>query len=362
MKQEEIIVTEQDEISIDLVKFFKDLLRYKWLIVSISMAFGIIGAVYSLTMVNEYTSTVKMLPEIDSKQGGGGLSGLKSLAGLAGVDLGSASGSEAIRPDLYPNILQSTPFLLTVLDQKVYVAKTKKWVLVKDLFGKESIKPTLHLGSDKEEEKKSEDDLGNIPQDAISKEAIQLNKKTDNLVNAIKSRISADIDKKSGVITISVKMTDPVAATSVATYTQNYLTNYVTKYRTQKAKTELEFLTNRKNEAKDAYDKALFNLSSYQDQNRNIFLNVARDMEKKLQYEVDVAYNIYNTISTQVEDSKIKVQRQVPVIKILEPAQVPVNKTEPKRSLITLGFLFFGLIASVVFVFFKTHNLKELFS
>lgn len=352
---------ENDEISIDLIKILKDLLNYKWTILLISIVCGILGAVYSLTMVNEYSSTVKMLPEIDSKQGGGGLSGLKSLAGLAGVDLGSASGSEAIRPDLYPNILQSTPFLLTVLDQKIYVAKTKKWVLVKDLFGKEAIKPTLHLGDSKSEEKNPED-LAIIPQNAIAKEAIQLNKKTDGLVNAIKSRISAEIDKKSGVITISVKMPDPIAATSIATYTQNYLTNYVTTYRTQKAKTELEFLSKRKHEAKDSYDKALFNLSSYQDQNRNLFLNVARDMEKKLQYEVDVAYNIYNSISTQVEDSKIKVQRQVPVIKILEPAQVPVNKTEPKRSLITLGFLFFGFILSVVFVFLKTQNLKELFS
>jgi len=362
MKTEQIQEVENDEISIDLLQFGKDLLTYKWNILIISVIFGILGAVYSLTLVNEYTSTVKMLPEIDSKQGGSGLSGLKSLAGLAGVDLGSASGAEAIRPDLYPNILQSTPFLLTVLDQKVYVAKTKKWILIKDLFGKESIKPTIHFGGDNDKDKEKTEKEEKIPSNAISIEAIQLDKQTDTKISALRSRISAEIDKKSGVITISVKMPDPVAATSIATYTQNYLTNYVTNYRTQKAKADLEFLSKRKQEAKDAYNKALFNLSSYQDQNRNLFLNVARDMEKKLQYEVDVAYNIYNTISTQVEDSKIKVQRQVPVIKILEPAQVPVNKTEPKRSLLTLGFLFFGLIISVVYVFFKTHNLKELFN
>lgn len=360
MKTEHVQEVENDEISIDLLQFGKDLLKYKWNILIISILFGILGAIYSLTLVNEYTSTVKMLPEIDSKQGGSGLSGLKSLAGLAGVDIGSASGAEAIRPDLYPNILQSTPFLLTVLDQKVYVAKTKKWLQIRDLFGKESIKPTIHFGENSDKEKVEKEEK--IPSNAISTEAIQLDKQTDTKVSALKSRISADIDKKSGVITISVKMPDPVVATSIATYTQNYLTNYVTNYRTQKAKADLEFLSKRKQEAKDAYNKALFNLSSYQDQNRNLFLNVARDMEKKLQYEVDVAYNIYNTISTQVEDSKIKVQRQVPVIKILEPAQVPVNKTEPKRSLLTLGFLFFGLIISVVYVFFKTHNLKELFS
>lgn len=360
MTQENIINTEQDEISLaDILKKVKEIFAYKWLILITSLVFGILGAVYSLTLVNEYSSTVKMLPEIDSKSGGGGLSGLKSLAGLAGVDLGSSSGSEAIRPDLYPNILQSTPFLMSAIEQKVYVGKTKKWVVLKDLFGKEAIKPKIYFGYDNEEkEKKSEDDLGQIPQNAISQDALQLNIKTDGLINSVKGRISADIDKKSGVITISVKMPDPVVATSMATFAQNYLTEYVTKYRTQKAKTELEFLSKRKQEAKDSYDKALFNLSSYQDQNRNIFLNVARDMEKKLQYEVDVAYNIYSTISTQVEDSKIKVQRQVPVIKILEPAQVPVNKTEPKRSLIVLGFFFVGFILSVVGAFIKISDFK----
>lgn len=360
MSQETINTIDNDEINIDIKQFLNALLAYKWKIAIISIVFGIIGAVVSLTMVNEYTATVKMLPEIDAKQGGG-LSGLKSLAGLAGVDLGANSSTEAIRPDLYPNIVQSTPFLLSTLDKKVYVAKKNKWITVKDLFGKEAIKPTLSLGSDSNDEEKKDKDneinLKNIPKQALGNDVVNIDKEINNKILAIKERISAEIDKKSGIITITVKMPDPVAAAALATHAQNYLTEYVTKYRTQKAKFDLNFLAKRKSEAKDQYDKALFNLSSYRDQNRNLFLNVARDQEKKLQYEVDIAFNLYSNLSTQLEDAKIKVQKEMPVIKILEPAQVPVNKSEPKRSIITLGSLLFGLIISAGFVFVKSQKL-----
>lgn len=361
MTQETIQNLDNDEISIDIKKFLNDLLAFKWKIAIISISCGIIGAVYSLTMVNEYTSTVKMLPEIDAKQGGG-LSGLKSLAGLAGVDLGGTSSTEAIRPDLYPNIVQSTPFLLATLDKKIYVAKKNKWLTVNELFGKEAIKPTLSFGGSEEDDvekdkKDNEINLKNIPKQALESDVVKIDKKVDSKILALKSRISAEIDKKSGIITINVKMPDPVAAAALATHAQNYLAEYVTKYRTQKAKFDLNFLSKRKNEAKDQYDKALFNLSSYRDQNRNLFLNVARDQEKKLQYEVDIAFNLYSNLSTQLEDAKIKVQKEMPVIKILEPAQVPVNKSEPKRSIITLGALFLGFILSAGYVFVKSQKL-----
>ena len=59
-------------------------------------------------------------------------------------------------------------------------------------------------------------------------------------------------------------------------------------------------------------------------------------------------------------DAAVKIQRETPVFKVLEPAQVALEKSEPKRSLITIGFLFFGVFISLVIVFFRTVNLKQL--
>ena len=356
----EVTSIDNDEISIDLKKLFQNLISHKWRILISAIVFAMLGAIYSLTSPNEYVATVKLLPEIDSKAAGG-MGGLKSLAGLAGIDLSSNSGTEAIRPDLYPNILQSTPFLQTMLERKIYVSKKKKWLLLRDLLSKERIEAPLSFMS-KEGETKNEEDQLEIPQGALANGLVNLDKKSNSILLNLKNRISSELDKKSGVITISVKLTDPVAAANLSFFAQQYLTEYVTKYRTEKSVKEVQFLKNRQQEAKARYDQALHTLSNYRDQNRNLFLNVAKDQEKKLQYEVDLSYNLYSSLNNQLADAQIKTHRETPVIKVLEPAQVPIQKTEPKRSLITLGFMFFGIFAAVVSVLLKTINLKELFN
>lgn len=361
MQNSENQFIENDEISIDLKKLFQNLITYKWRILISAFVFAVIGALYSLTSPNEYVATVKLLPEIDSKSAGG-MGGLKSLAGLAGIDLSSNSGTEAIRPDLYPNILQSTPFLQSVLDKKIYVSKKKKWIVLRDLLSKDRIKAPLSLSGDDDDKKSDEEDQFVIPQGALANGLVNLDKKSNAILLNLKNRITAEIDKKTGVITISVKLPDPVAAANLSYFAQQYLTEYVTKYRTEKSVKEVVFLKNRQQEAKARYDQALHTLSNYRDQNRNLFLNVAKDQEKKLQYEVDLAYNLYSSLNNQLADAQIKTHRETPVIKVLEPAQVPIKKDSPKRALITIGFLFFGIFLSVVSVLLKTINLKELFN
>lgn len=352
----------RDEVSIDLGQLYENVILYKWRVLISAIVFALLGALYSLTSPNEYVATVKLLPEIDSKSAGG-LGGLKSLAGLAGIDLSTNSGTEAIRPDLYPNILQSTPFLQSILDKRIYVSKKNKWIILRDLLSKERIKAPISFGSENEDEEPiDEDEQIIIPKGALANGLVNLDKKNNAILLNLKNRISAELDKKSGVITISVKLTDPVAAANVSYFAQQYLTEYVTKYRTEKSVKEVVFLKNRQQEAKARYEQALHTLSNYRDQNRNLFLNVAKDQEKKLQYEVDLSYNLYSSLNNQLADAQIKTHRETPVIKVLEPAQVPNKKNSPKRAFITIGFLFFGVFVSVISILLKTINLKELFS
>ena len=138
------------EISINFGEIFRTLKSYRILIATCAVLFAALGAIYSLTQPNEYSSNAKLLPELDSKSGGaGGMGGLKSLAGLAGVDLGgSSSGAEAIRPDLYPNIVQSAPLLQEVLKAKIYSTKHKKWQTVLDFLSEKQDTAPIDLGGD----------------------------------------------------------------------------------------------------------------------------------------------------------------------------------------------------------------------
>ncbi len=355
-------IEDNGEISINFGEIFRTLKSYRILIATCAVLFAALGAIYSLTQPNEYSSNAKLLPELDSKSGGaGGMGGLKSLAGLAGVDLGgSSSGAEAIRPDLYPNIVQSAPLLQEVLKAKIYSTKHKKWQTVLDFLSEKQDTAPLDLGGDPSDDEVSDVKLDKVPSGALSTDLIKLNKKERLAIKKLRASVVLEIDKKSGVISLTTKLTNPVAAANITSLIQHYLTKYVTDYRTQKARQELSFLEKRLSESRARYDQALFTLSAYRDQNMNLFMNVAKDREKKLQYEVDMAYNLYTTISGQYEESKVKLHRETPVFKVLEPAQVAVQKDGPKRSLITIGFMFVGVFVSLIYVFFKTVNLKEL--
>jgi uncharacterized protein involved in exopolysaccharide biosynthesis len=349
------------EISINFGEVFRTLKSYRILIATCAVLFAALGAIYSLTQPNEYSSNAKLLPELDSKSGGAG-GGLKSLAGLAGIDLGGgSSGGEAIRPDLYPNIVQSAPLLQEVLKAKIYSTKYKKWQTVLDFLSEKQDTAPIDLGGDpNDEDVVSDVKLDKVPTSALSADLIKLNKKEQAAIKKLRASVVLEIDKKSGVISLTTKLTNAVAAANITSLIQHYLTKYVTDYRTQKARQELSFLEKRLSVSRARYDQALFTLSAYRDQNMNLFLNVAKDREKKLQYEVDMAYNLYTTISGQYEESKVKLHRETPVFKVLEPAQVAIQKDGPKRSLITIGFMFVGVFAALIYVFFKTVNLKEL--
>jgi uncharacterized protein involved in exopolysaccharide biosynthesis len=342
------------EITIDISKILKVIGKNKWIILIVTILFSGIGVFIAINTPNEYVSQVQILPELESKDAAGGLSKFKSLAGLAGVDLSSLSSSEAVRPDLYPNILQSTPFLMDVMNLKIYTYKYKQTLAI-SRFLAENNKRELATKIFGESDEKDKDAILINPKD-IPLETIRLDKKQDELIKDLQKRIGATLDKKSGVINISVKMQDPVVAATLVKYAQDYLTKYVAKYRTEKTQKDISFLNERLSEAKRRYDNALYAYSSYQDRNKSLFLNIAKDEGKKLQYEVDLSYNLYAELAKQLEEAKIKVHRETPIFKVLEPAQIPVKKSEPKRSVMVIGFAFLGLILSLVFVLVRNYK------
>ena len=102
---------ETDVININFKALWQILKKEKWLILSMTSLFTIGGGIYAYSLKEEFKSDGKILPEVQSK--GGSMGQFAGLAALAGVDLASSAGGEdAIRPDLYPDVLKSTPFFL----------------------------------------------------------------------------------------------------------------------------------------------------------------------------------------------------------------------------------------------------------
>lgn len=366
---------QDDEISINFGEIWRALLKYKFLIAITALLFAVLGALYSLTINNEYEATVKMVPEsADSKSGGGmagGLGGLSSLAGLAGINIGGATGVDAIQPAMYPNIVSSIPFLQELVNAKIYNPKIKKWQVLRDYLKEhQSNAPIKLYDSEKLEEERAQKELSdsdlkdlNVPTTPGQKiDFINIDIKEAQILKKLTSYIKVEVDKKTMFLSITCTLQNPVIAANLTSIVQSQLTKYIVNYRTEKVRKEMEFLISRQSEAKKRYDQALFTYSNYKDQNRNRFLNVAKTQEKKLQYEVDLAFNLYSSLTSQLSEAQIKVQKETPIFKVLEPAQVPLSRSSPKRSLITIGAMFIGIFVSLLIVFFKSVNLKELLS
>jgi len=191
----------------------------------------------------------------------------------------------------------------------------------------------------------------------------QISKKQFDAIKGLKDKISASIDQKNGVISISTEFGDPFITAQIANFSVGYLTTYITEYRVEKAKTDLQFIQDRYVEKEKGYLKAQENLAQFRDANRNVQSAAARTEEERLNNTYTLAFNVYNGLAQQLEQAKIKVQEETPVIKILEPVKVPVERSKPKRSLILVVFAFLGGFIGVGFVFGKkywSHLIQQL--
>ena len=337
--------SDPDEIEIrlsDIVRFLKDSRRTVlfWMI-----AFLLLGLVYAFLKHDQYTATVRVMPELKGGAGGGGLGDLRSLAGLAGVNLDNAGAPEAIRPDLYPDIVQSIPFTLYLLNQPVTPSETKRTSSLQDYLTELARNSPVGrlMGGQKEE----------LVSDVTATGTVRLTPTQEGLSKQLNQRVKADIDKKSGIITITALMPDPTVAALVAQQTLNYLTNYVTNYRTGKARKQVQFLNKQVGQARQRYQAAEYSVSSYRDRNRSLFSNVAKIEEQRLQADYLLAQTVYNYLSKQLEQARIKVQDEAPVFQVLEPARVPLQKSGPNRLAIVIGFAVMGAIFGLAIMFVR---------
>lgn len=91
-------------------------LNNKKLFAATSCASFVVALVIAFSIPKEYTSTVVLAPEASES----GLSGnLGSLASMVGAKLGNMSNSDAVYPQIYPEICASDDFIIPLWSLKV---------------------------------------------------------------------------------------------------------------------------------------------------------------------------------------------------------------------------------------------------
>lgn len=349
-------VEKKEKVSIG--KAFQDVMKHKRLFFKVLPVVFVLAAIYTLSKPNYYSCQVMLAPEIANS--GSSRGSLASLASTFGMNLGAAAtvSNDAIRPDLYPDLMNSVAFLTSLFDIPVHridedSVKTYYDYLLNDqksTWWSKGIQAlfTLIFGKG---------DDTNVHRDVNT---FKLTKKQTLVASMIGKRVLCDVDKKTLVITIQVTDQDPLIAATIADSVQYKLRKFITEYRTSKARIDLDHYVALEQLAKQKYEAALNAYATFSDHNQKVFLERVRSEQTKLENEFQLQQRNYMQVAQQRQLAEAKLQEDTPAFTVLQPATVPLKKSGPARAKTCLVYLFLAFMGTVVWILHKEGDLMPL--
>lgn len=354
-----------EEQEIDLLELARKVWKDRMLVLKWCGIALVVAIVVAYSIPKEYTTTVTLAPEI-SGTSSRSLGNMSALAAMAGLRTSSGSSNDALSPELYPDIVSSTAFAVELFDVPVQDASGELQTTVYDYLTAHQRAPWWSTVMSLPSRLigwvpslfKSDDELVN---DEGKVDPFQLTFEQSGVVGALNGRITASVDKKSWVITLSVTMQDPLISATLTDTVMHKLQNYITDYRTNKARKDLEFSQKVYEEARDNYYDSQQAYADFVDRNQGIMRKTMEAKEERLRNEMTLDYTLYNQTAQQLQLAKAKVQENTPVYTVVQPATVPLLPSKPSKMLILVAFVFLGGVCSVGWILFGRdlwHQLK----
>lgn len=336
----------QQQRIIDLGKIAHMLWAKKKTFVKVWVVTFILSCIWIFPQPRYYVCEVKLAPEISGVDMSGGLS---SIASSFGFNIGNLSGNDAIYPLLYPDLFKSPEFATELFNIRVKTIDDKIQTDYYTYLAKHQKKnpltyPFLRFVNWVKT-------LGESPSVAgTGHNPFRLNKKEQTIMLKVQKNILCNVDKKTDVISISVRDQDALVCATMADSVMLHLQNFITNYRTQKARLDLEYYQNLSDSAQIEYLKAQKAYSDYCDSHNNILLQSSISKRDRLENELSMALNTYQAMTTQLQAMKAKVQERTPAFTTLQSATVPVKPAGPKRVIFVLGMLILATMGAALYM------------
>ena len=285
-----------------------------------------------------------MAPEMESSATGGTLG---SIASSFGLDLSDIQSSDAITPLLYPDLMDDNgfiadlfPIMVTNIDSTIhedlytYFKKHQKkawWAYPIGYIA------NFFKGKNNSAEGRTFDPY-------------RPTKIEDTIIRKVRTAINISVDKKTGVITIRTKAQDPVICKTIADSTREHLQLYITKYRTNKASKDYAYYEALTKDAKEQYENASKLYAEYADAYTGVVLKSYSSKQEDLENDMQLKYNTYSTLSTQLQAAKAKIQEKTPAFTLIQGASVPLKASSPKRMIFVMGMSFFAFVIISLYI------------
>ncbi|EFS32800.1 Wzz/FepE/Etk N-terminal domain-containing protein [Bacteroides sp. D2] len=335
----------KDEIiEIDLKEIVRKIISFRRTIYKAVGIGGIIGLIIAFSVPKQYTVRVTLSPEMGSSKGAG-LSGL--AASFLGNGVTASDGTDALNASLSADIVSSTPFLLELSTMKIPTLKDEPMTLNTYLDEESSPWwnyvigfPGMIIGGVKSlfiEENKS------FAFNKLNRGTIELSNKEFQKIEALKNMITASVDKKTSITSVTVTLQNPKVAAIVADSVVKKLQEYIIGYRTFKAKEDCAYLEKLFKERQQEYYAAQKTYANYIDSHDDIILQSVRAEQERLQNDMTLAYQVYSQVANQLQVARAKVQEEKPVFAIVEPAVVPLKSSGTSKKVYVLVFMFLSV-------------------
>ena len=333
-----------DEVEIDLMDLLRKVIGIRKKIYKAAGIGLVIGVIVAISIPKQYTVEVTLSPEMGNNKEGG-LSGLAASFLGSGVTMGD--GTDALNASLSADIVSSTPFLLELSAMDIPV--TKNEVMTLNTYLDEETSPwwsyvigfpSMVIGGVKSLFTE-EDEITSF--NKTSQGAIELSKKESKKIAALKKMITASVDKKTSMTSVTATFQDPKVAAVVADSVVKKLQEYIIDYRTFKAKEDCIYLEKLFKERQQEYYAAQKKYADYLDSHDNLILQSVRAEQERLQNDMSLAYQVYSQVAGQLQVARAKVQEEKPVFAIVEPAVVPLEPSGTSRKVYVLAFIFLSV-------------------
>ena len=288
--------------SIDLRELFYVLLEGKWIIISVTAFVSIVGVTYSLLLPNIYQSNALLVPVNSSKSISGALGGYSSLAGLAGISLPSGcdegNSVKAIQKisslSFFENNILTNIYLPDLMAVKSWNSKTNKVSFDENIYDMNT------------------NTWINMPSSQKS-------------FAVFKSKLSLNLDKRTGFVTLSIKHQSPFVAKQWAELVVNEINSFYRQKDKSKSEKAVSYLNQQ---------ISMTGLSEI----KQVLAQLLQEETKKL---------------TLIEAN------QYYVFDYIDPPAVMEKKSEPKRALICILSALLGGMLSILFVLIRHYAIKQ---
>lgn len=319
---------------------------------------AVLSGAYILCVPRTYEASVSLAPEIQIPSG---FNSLSTLASSFGFDVGGMQGEDAISPELYPELFTTNNFIAPLFS--IQVSKqdgsltTDYYTYLTELQDHTPWDPALNWLKNLFASSDEAEQTG-----AGGKKAIDPYRPTraqEKLLQSVQSNIKCGLDKKTDVITISVKDQDPLIAATLADSARAHLQQFITLYRTNKARLDVEYFSQLLKESEADYQNAMEAYTRYADSHNGDLLASFQTERDKLENDLQFALQNLTAVQQQLQNARAKVQETTPAFTILKHSSVPNKPIAPKRMIFVAIWLILSTVGQYLWIVMKEKLKRE---